>query len=215
MSITFILELSNWKGPQAKGLVNISTTWCWVWMWRVRRMPSCILSRTRWQSSSMCLVLSWKTRFAAIWRAAFLSQKSNAACGWSILKSLSKDISQTISHAVEAMDQYSASAENRDIVCCFLDFKEIRDSPKKTQKPVMERRVSGHPAQSESQKAFKWKVEEAEKKRPWPGDPLRYLKILYFCIKMGLSRMSHKLTKFLHCIWDVRACDCQVEKTTN
>jgi len=60
-----------------------------------------------------------------------------------------------ISHAVEAMDRYSASTEDLETACCFLDFQEMRESPKKTQYPVIERRVSGQPAQSESQKAFK------------------------------------------------------------
>jgi len=51
------------------------------------------------------------------------------------------------------------AAEEWETVCCFFDFHEIKESPKKTQKPVIKRRVSGHPAQSESQKAFKCEAE--------------------------------------------------------
>jgi hypothetical protein len=52
------------------------------------------------------------------------------------------------------MDLYSDSAEERETVCCFLDFQEMRESPIKTQQPVMDLRVSKHPAQSASQKGF-------------------------------------------------------------
>lgn len=40
---------------------------------------------------------------------------------------------QTISHVIETMEQYFASAEDWDIVCCFLDFEETKECPKKTQ----------------------------------------------------------------------------------
>jgi len=55
---------------------------------------------------------------------------------------------------VAARARYSASDELLDMVCCFLDFQDIRDSPKYTEKPVMDLRVSGHVAQSESLYAF-------------------------------------------------------------
>jgi len=56
---------------------------------------------------------------------------------------------------VEAIERYSASAEDLKMVVCFLDFQEISDSPKKMQKPVTDLLVSGHLAQSESQKALR------------------------------------------------------------
>ena len=45
---------------------------------------------------------------------------------------------------------YSASDELLEIVCYFFDFQEIRDSPKKIEKPVIDFRESGQVAQSES-----------------------------------------------------------------
>jgi hypothetical protein len=51
-------------------------------------------------------------------------------------------------------------------VVCFLDFQEINESPKKIQKPDIDLLVSGQLAQSESQKAFKCRAEEAGKKIP-------------------------------------------------
>uniref|UniRef100_A0A803PYV5 Uncharacterized protein n=1 Tax=Cannabis sativa TaxID=3483 RepID=A0A803PYV5_CANSA len=35
--------------------------------------------------------------------------------------------------AAFAMALYSASTEERETVCCFLDFQDMRDLPKKTQ----------------------------------------------------------------------------------
>jgi hypothetical protein len=53
------------------------------------------------------------------------------------------------------MALYSASADDLEIVLCFLDFHEIKESLIKTQYPVIGLLVSGHAAQSESVKAFK------------------------------------------------------------
>jgi len=50
--------------------------------------------------------------------------------------------------------QYYASKKLLDMVYCFLDFQEMSDSPKYTEKPVMDLRVSGHVAQIESLYAF-------------------------------------------------------------
>jgi len=47
---------------------------------------------------------------------------------------------------VAARAWYSASDELLDMVCCFLDYQDIRDSPKYTEKPIMDLRVSGHVA---------------------------------------------------------------------
>lgn len=73
---------------------------------------------------------------------------------------------QSNSHPVDAIDLYLDSAEDPDIVCCFLDFQEIKEDPRKTQKPVMERLVSKQPAQSASQKALRRKSDSAEKNKP-------------------------------------------------
>jgi hypothetical protein len=70
-----------------------------------------------------------------------------------------KQSNHVISQVTAAMDWYSASAEDLETVCCFFDFQEIIESPMKTQKPVTERRVSGHAAQFESQKAFNFREE--------------------------------------------------------
>ncbi len=58
------------------------------------------------------------------------------------------------SHTAEAIALYSASAEDLDTVVCFLDLHDTREFPKKMQYPVVDLRVSGHPAQSESEKAL-------------------------------------------------------------
>ena len=86
-----ILTVKLEKRGNPSALVIISATWCLLGTWRFRITPSWILSLTRWQSISMCFVLSWNTRLATIWIAAWLSEKSKAASGWNIRRSLSKD----------------------------------------------------------------------------------------------------------------------------
>ena len=55
------------------------------------------------------------------------------------------------SATVLATPRYSASALDRETVVCRLEDHETRASPRKMQKPEVERRVSGQPAQSASE----------------------------------------------------------------
>ena len=50
-----------------------------------------------------------------------------------------------------AMARYSASALDLETVVCRLEDHETRESPRKTQNPDVERRVSGQPAQLASE----------------------------------------------------------------
>jgi hypothetical protein len=49
-----------------------------------------------------------------------------------------------------ATPRYSASALDLETVLCRFDDHETSESPRNTQNPDVERRVSGHPAQSAS-----------------------------------------------------------------
>ena len=51
---------------------------------------------------------------------------------------------------------YSASAEDLEIVFCFLAFHETKELPMKMQKPVTDFLVSKQDLQSASEKAFNW-----------------------------------------------------------
>ena len=53
-----------------------------------------------------------------------------------------------ISQTATAIDLFSDFAEDCETVCCFFDFHEIKDSPRKTQNPVTDLLVLGHEAQS-------------------------------------------------------------------
>lgn len=67
---------------------------------------------------------------------------------------------------------YSASAKERDTVGCFFDLKEIKESPMKLQKPLIDNRVWGQATQSTSEKIFSWRAEILGKKMPCPIMPL-------------------------------------------
>jgi hypothetical protein len=94
------------------------------------------------------------------------------------LRSVKRAFNQEISHVTATMDLYSDSAEDLETVCYFLDFHDIKESPKKTQKPVTDLLESGQLAQSESQKDFNCKDEFAGKKIPCPGEDLIYFNTL-------------------------------------
>ena len=125
-----------------RALMNKSTSWCCEDTFIVLRQPACIFSRTRWQSISMCFVISWKTGLAAIWRVVSLSQNSVVGSLLWIPKSRRRAINQINSQVTLAIARYPVSAENRETMLYFLYFHEIKESPRKTQKPLMDLLVS-------------------------------------------------------------------------
>lgn len=73
--------------------------------------------------------------------------------------SLSRESNHTISQVALAIERYSASADDRETVCCFLDFQDTKEEPRKTQKPDVDLQVSGQVAQSESDKKLSLRSE--------------------------------------------------------
>ena len=126
------LRRRNWNWVRPRAFVNMTVSWSVVGTWIVIKSPNWIRSRTKWQSISICLVRSWKTGLAEMWRADWLSQRSSI--GWP--RWTPKDVrrlrSQTSSLVVIAMARYSASAEERETVVCFFVFQEIGHPPTMT-----------------------------------------------------------------------------------
>ena len=79
-------------------------------------------------------------------KAAWLSQKTKAG-GDEISKSRNNATIQVISLATTARARYSISAEEHDTIAYFFDSRE---SPKNTQKPIVECLVSTQLPQSTS-----------------------------------------------------------------
>lgn len=88
-------------------------------------------------------------------------------------KSFSSCCIQTISVVVTAKIRYSASAVKGDMVGCFLDFQDIRESPKNMPNQVIDLLESRHEAQSTSENALIWIDDEEKKRRPLPNFDLR------------------------------------------
>ena len=63
---------SNCHFPKA--FVKMSMSCMEVWTYLVWIAPFCISSRTKWQSTSICFVHSWKTGLVVMCKAAWLSQ---------------------------------------------------------------------------------------------------------------------------------------------
>ena len=102
-----------------------------------------------------------KYRVCNICRAALESQCNKANCG--------KDLIHIMSQRETTMNLYSISAEDREMVCCFLDFQDTKESPRNKQNRVTDFLVSGQAAQSASQKTLRLKSEEAGKNKPRLG----------------------------------------------
>ena len=149
-----LIKKPNWVGCRA--LVKTSASWWVVETCMVFSLPDWTFSCTKWQFISMCLVYSWNIGFAAMCKVAWLSQYIRAGFGWLISSSLSKDWSQVSSHVALAIALYSASAEDLETVCCFLDFQDIKELPRNTQKPKMDLLVSGQVPQSVYVKTLSW-----------------------------------------------------------
>ena len=80
-----------------------------------------------------------------------LSQNATVADGTLYNSSPRSCRSQEHSETALAMARYSASALDLETMVCHLDDHEMKEEPRKTQKPDVERLVSGQPAQSASE----------------------------------------------------------------
>jgi hypothetical protein len=103
---------------------------------------------------------------------------------------------QVSSQQTVAIDRYSASAKELETIVCFLDFQEIKESPRKTQNPKTDLRVSRQLARSKSQKAFKKKKlkKKKRKKKVLTMGSLYVTKNAKCNIQMRLARSLHELT---------------------
>lgn len=122
MFLTAIFDNSGNKSLDGRALMNMSASWCWDLIGMSLRNPEKTLSRTKWQSISICFVSSWKVGFEAMWIAAWLSENKRIGESTMMWKSFSKCYNQKSSLVVAAKALYSASADDLETVACFLAF---------------------------------------------------------------------------------------------
>jgi len=98
--------------------------------------------------------------------------------GWERKTSISasNQCNQTISLVVDVITWFSASVKDWEIMDCFLLFQEIRESPKKIQKPIIDLQYVGSPLWSASEYAQSSNKEVDGSKRLWKTVPWRYCK---------------------------------------
>lgn len=116
------LHTASWCHGLDKTLVNTSTNWSCVETWEREIRPSCNFYLIKWQSKSMCLVLSWKTGLLAMYMAAWLSHFKGIGIRSSTSNSTSNLFNQANSKHTRLIDLYSASVDDKDTVVCFFDF---------------------------------------------------------------------------------------------
>lgn len=142
-------------------------------------MPDLYFSRMKWQSTSLCFVLSCWIGLATVESATLLSHSNRVGPVWKMLRSLRNCISHKTSQVVRAIARYSTSTELLAIRTCFLDFQDIVELPSKMQKHVVDFLDIGHPAQSLSQYATSFASYEDARRIPWEELLLRYLRTLW------------------------------------
>lgn len=76
-----------------------------------------------------------------------LSEKIGTGIGGGTDRSVRRRVSQVSSATKRRMELYSASAEEREIEACFLDFQEIGEPSKMMNNQLIDRRVSLQEAQ--------------------------------------------------------------------
>ncbi len=86
---------------------------------------------------------------------------------------------KAITEVVRASVLYSASALDLERVGCFLESQVSRFFLRNTQKPVVDRLLSGQPAQSASENAKKVVFGPGVLVRPRPREPFRYRKMRF------------------------------------
>ena len=84
-----------------------------------------------------------KIELWAIWIELWLSQYIGVGWERETLISTSNQCNQTISLVVDVLTWYSALVEDWETINCFLLFQEIRESPKKIQKSIINLRFVG------------------------------------------------------------------------
>ncbi|WZZ40605.1 hypothetical protein YC2023_036864 [Brassica napus] len=133
---------------------------------------------TLWQSTSICLVISWKTELLAMCIAAWLSQCIVIGVVTSIPKSLRSPLIQINSLVSFLIALYSVSALEQDTTFYFLLFHVTKLPPMKVQYPVVDLLSTRSPAQSASQYPTISVLLLHPIHTPWPGASLRYLRIV-------------------------------------
>ena len=99
-------------------------------------------SRIKWQSTSICLVCSWKIGFSVIMIAQVLSACNEVGENCVNPSFERSPRSHKISEQAEDIALYSAFVEDRETRSCFLHFQEMRELPRYMHQLVVDRRVS-------------------------------------------------------------------------
>lgn len=174
------LVRSSWNAKVSKGLVRVLKTCnklgtCWIF-----KHLDITCSRTKWMSSSICLVCAWRIRLCD--RRIILRLSHNSVWGMKgTPSSVRSNYNHNKSDVVCGKAQYSASVPDLETRGCFLELHETRLEPKKMYDLDVEWRSSrlyspNHNHYRHVGRILK-KMELETNKKPWLMVPLKYLKI--------------------------------------
>lgn len=104
---------------------------------------------------------------------------------------------------------YSASVNDRDTICCFLEYQEIGLDPKKKTKPVVDCLLLGSYAQSASLNALSDKS-LLEYVIPQCWVPFKYIRILLTAMKWATIGFCINWQDLMHKEGNIRPCKSQI-----
>ena len=133
MGRTLSLDRRRENREEDMGFVRRSASWSWVETKRTSRVLAATMSRTKWKSISMCLVLAWKIGFEERYVAPMLSHQRIGEVDLERPSSRRRDWSHLTSAAALESALYSTSVLDRATVAYFLQLHEIKLRPRKTQ----------------------------------------------------------------------------------
>lgn len=147
-SINPIFSQNRWCSTRGSAFFSKSACISAVGTYCKLKFPANICSRIQWYWTSMCFDRAWKTGFSAKAMALSLLFRVGKAVG-RLRHKYSKIVhSHARSFPASTVALYSASVEDRLIVGCFLDIQLTAPPFSVNAYPVVERLVTGSPAQS-------------------------------------------------------------------
>lgn len=132
---TLSLSRRSWNRAVDEALVRISASWSELGTYQTSKDFWSTLSRTKWTSISMCLVLAWKTGFATREPALKLSHHKTGVEDKGRWSSCIRDCSHDNSTAPDSRARYSDSVLDHATTCCFLEDWEINLSQGRCNNP--------------------------------------------------------------------------------
>ena len=158
--------------------------------------------RTIWQSTSMCLVLSWNTSFSVMCIFALLLSYSLIGHSGGKSVSVNKSLIQINFNVTFAIALYSDFALDGEITLCYLLFHDTRFPLRKIQYHVINLLSKGPCLVCIREVCYSNVFPDLNREAP-PWNFLQIHQNLHYCLQVDSLQCWQKLTHYADCECDV------------